>query len=303
MPTGQSVITNTLTKLGMCDPGGTPSASDSAYALSELKNFWSAVSIDEGLIYAVLSAQYPLTANVQNYTIGSGATFSAPRPARIYKAFVVNSKTFTATTQSSVTVLVADTTGLFVGQGVAGAGIPAFATITAVTTNTSITISIAATASASGITLTAIGLNRNELNIVESGRYYEHNDLGASASTPEELYPNFDDDSNGYARLYIWPVPNGSQPLYLELETAVNFSAWALAVDYNIPAAYQDYIEWTLAFRCISGFGVAISQQIIQIVTTESAKAEARIRQMNIINRRISPEMAAMPGSQQQAAK
>lgn len=280
----------------MCDPGGAPSASDSAYALSELNNFWSAVSIDEGLIYAVLSAQYPLTANVQNYTIGTGATFNAPRPARIYRAFVVSSKDFSATTQTSVTVLVSATTGLFVGQGVTGAGIPAFATIVAVTTNTSITLSIAATASAS-VTLTAIGLNRNELGIVEAGRYYEHNDLGASASTPEELYPNYDDDASGYARLYLWPVPNGSQPMYIELETAVNFSVWALAVNYQIPAAYQDYIEWTLAFRLISGFGVAINAQIIEIVTSQAAKAEARIRQMNAFNRKLNPEMAAMPGA------
>lgn len=89
MPTGQVIVSNALTILGMMDPGGVPSVSDSNYGLSQLNNMWAAWGVDEGLIYAVISATFPLSANVGTYTIGTGATFSTPRPARIYAAYLV----------------------------------------------------------------------------------------------------------------------------------------------------------------------------------------------------------------------
>lgn len=62
---------------------------------------------------------------------------------------------FTGTTDSTTAVLVANTTGLVVGQVVAGSGVPSYATIEAITENTSITLSQAATATATNVSLTA----------------------------------------------------------------------------------------------------------------------------------------------------
>lgn len=301
MPTGQTVITNVLTKLGLVPQGGTPSASDSVYCLNELNNMWSAWSIDEGLIYAVLSSQFPLTANTASYTIGTGATFDTTRPARIYSAYISAARAFSATTTSGNTVIAApNTTGVVVGSNLYGVGVPANAFITAVSTNTSVTINAPATASGT-VTLTAVGGNRNELNIVDGHKYYAHNDLGALASTPEELYPDYNVDSSGYARLYLWPIPNELLTSYLEIEAGVTFSNWALGTNYQIPPGYQDCIEWTLAFRVLTGFGEAISQGVAQLVAAEATKAEARLRAMNAFNRQLPPQQMAAPGTMQPA--
>jgi hypothetical protein len=301
MPTGQVVINGALSKLGLLDPGtGTPSTSDSTYALAELNNMWAAWGIDEGLIYAVLSAQFPLSAYVQWYTIGSGATFNQTQvPSRIYKAFIVDSQSFTSQTQSGLTTaFVTNTSGLFIGQQVYGSGYAPGTIILGVTTNTSITTSIAMTASASGVSTVAVGLSRNELKIVEATQYYSHNDLAAAAATPEELYPDYNVDSSGYAKLYVWPVANEYQANYLEIDQAVPFTTWALAVNYNIPQGFQDMIEWALAFRCLAAFGEAVSSDTAQVISAEGGKAEARIRVMNAKNRQLPEPVMAIPGSQ-----
>lgn len=302
MPTGQVIANNVLTKLGLNDSTGVAGPSDSQYFLNELNNMWNSASIDEGMIYAVVTGQYPLTAYQQSYAIGvgSGADFSTQRPARIYRARVVDSLNFTATTQTSKTVLASSTAGLAVGMNLFGAGIAPFTTILSIVANTSIGISIAATASASSITLTATGLDRNDIDVIDARAYYDHNDLGAQAATPDEVYPDYNPDTNGNMRLYLWPVVNEFQASYIELEQAVNFLVWALTTNYNIPAAYQDWIEWTVAFRCLPGFGMAVPQQNVQVIVEQSTKAEARIREMNAFNRKIPQQAVMAPGSQNQ---
>ena len=263
---------------------------------------WDAWGIDEGLIYSVQAAQFLLTAYVGSYTIGSGAAFSTTRPSRIYGAYVVTAKTFSATTQTSITVLAGSTAGLAVGMAVTGTGIPTGATIVAISANTSITLSSAATASAS-VTLTAIGGNRNEIRIVDQAAYYAHNDLGATSGTPEELYPDFNVDASGFAKLYMWPIPNGVNTTYIELETAIAFVSWALATNYLIPSGYQDAIEWSVAMRCLPGFGEAVNERIVGVVNAEGQRAEARLRAANVLNRKIQPQEAMVPGSAQAPQK
>ena len=302
MPTGQLIASNVLTHLGLNSPDGTPGASDSNTVLSLLNVMWQAWGVDEGLIYAVTSGQFPLTAYQQNYTIGAGAIWNVQRPAKIYRALAVNAKSFTATTTAtSATIAVTDTTGLYVGQGLLGTGIATATTIIGVTTNTSITASQAATANGT-VTLVATGLNRNELRIIESGAYYAHNDLGASAATPEEIYCDYNADANGYSRVYVWPVVSEVQPSYLELEVGVAFALWTLGANYQIPYAMQDALEWAVAFRALSTFGVAVQPQVAQAVQAEGAKAEARMRQYTSFTRQLPSQAVMAPGTQEAAA-
>ncbi len=90
MPTGQVIVTNALTTLGINEQGAVPSASDSVDALAELNSMWQAWGIDEGLIYALTSVTKALTANVGSYTIGTGAAFNTTLPSRIYRAFITS---------------------------------------------------------------------------------------------------------------------------------------------------------------------------------------------------------------------
>lgn len=265
---------------------------------------WDAWSIDEGLIYAILTGLFPLTAYQQSYGIGqgAGADFSTQRPARIYKASILNAVTFSGTTTAtSATITTASTAGLAVGMTVIGTGVPANSTILSFVANTSITISYACTASGT-VTIACVGLNRAKLDIVNAQRYYAHNDLGATATTPEELYPDYNVDGSGNARLYIWPVVSEFQKSYIEIDIAVSFTAWTLVGNYLIPPGYQDAIEWALAFRCLPGFGEAVNPSVAQVVIAAGQKAEQRIREMNAMNRQIPATAASVPDTQPQPA-
>lgn len=144
------------------------------------------------------------------------------------------------------------------------------------------------------------GTNRNELKIVDSGQYFSHNDLTASAATPDELYPDFNFDlTTGFMTIYLWPIQSGTPTLYLNI--AVPFVAFALATTYILPPAYQDAIQYALAFRLIPRFAGSVPQEVVQVVTSLGQKAEARIREMNTKNRQLQPPMAQSPDAQMMA--
>ncbi len=238
MPTGQQLVNNALTVLGVLEQGGAPSASDSEYGLNELNDMWDAWGIDDGMVYAVSSKSFALASPVQPIQIGTlaAAPFNVPRPARIYQAFIT--------------------------------------------------------------TPVGAGFNRNPLKIVNSAVYYEHNDLGAVAATPDELYPAYDVSSSGgggLTDLYLWPVPSLAVATTLELEMAVPFNAWALGDKYNVPYGFADALKWALAFRMLPGFGMIVAQEVAQVVTLNAQKSEERIRAMNALNRQIPPTQAAIP--------
>lgn len=307
MPTGQIIANGVLTKLGLTDPSGSSSASDSSYVLQELNALWDAASIDEGLIYALIAEQFPLTAYQQSYGLGSGvgADWTAQVPSRIYRASVVDSVAFTGTTQSSKTILVANTAGLYLGMRLISTptnGVAPNTTILGIVANTSIALSYATTLGASGVSLVATGLNRNPLEVVDEAEYLSHNDLGATATTPDEIYPKFNPDASGNIRVYVFPVVNENKPSYVELEIAVPFTIWSLGGNYFVPPGYLDWLTWMVAFRCLPGFGTAVNPQVAQVVTTEATKAEANIRTANAKNRQLEPGEVMPPGARESAA-
>jgi hypothetical protein len=150
------------------------------------------------------------------------------------------------------------------------------------------------------LTLTAGGQNRTELKVVEAGQYYGHNDLGATALTPEEVYPDFQPDSSGFARLYLWPIPLVPATTYadLEIDAGVAFTAWTLTDTYILPEGFQDALEEALAVRLLSRYGAAVAPQVAEVIAALEIKAEARIRAMNAFNRRLPPGSEAAPGTQ-----
>lgn len=271
--------------------------------MNVLNVMWKAWGVDEGLIWGEETFQAALAAGRAVYSIGTSGDLATARPARIYKAFAVGTVAFTATTTLASKTLTAipDTSNLALGQQVIGAGVPANSFITAIVNNTSATLNNAATATATltGTIYTTTG-NRNEIDIVGAGKYYAHNDLGASARTPDELYPDYlTSGTNGTMNLYLFPVPSVA-PLAIELDMAVAFSTWTVGSNYNIPDAVQDAIEWAVAFRLLSTFGVAVQPQVAAVVTAEGQKSEARMRAANAFTRQLPPQAVAAPGAQPQ---
>lgn len=83
-PTGQTIINNALTYLGILEQGGAPSSSDSNFGLSTLNTLWDALQIDEGMIFGVaVSHVGPVAPNVQIITFGIGGVVPAV-PSRIF---------------------------------------------------------------------------------------------------------------------------------------------------------------------------------------------------------------------------
>ena len=91
MPTGQAIVNQALTTLGILEQGGTPSTSDSNAALAELNNMWQSWGIDEGLIFAEQAQQFAWAANAASNPIGPTATapFNVALPQRIYGAWFI----------------------------------------------------------------------------------------------------------------------------------------------------------------------------------------------------------------------
>lgn len=143
------------------------------------------------------------------------------------------------------------------------------------------------------------GKIRKELKIVEAMEYYAHGDLTAAASTPDELYPDFNVDSNGYATLRFFPVSTCLTTSTAEIDAAVPFSAWTLVDDTILPAGYQDAINYALAFRLIPRFGAIVPEQVQKMVIANGMKAEERIRAMNAINRKLSADAVKVPNTEQ----
>lgn len=91
MPTGQTIINNSLTSLNILDAGGAPSASESTDLLAELNTMVDGWSTDETLIPSIATAQFALTANQNPYPMGPAANspFNVARPVRIDRAVMV----------------------------------------------------------------------------------------------------------------------------------------------------------------------------------------------------------------------
>lgn len=231
--TGQFIVNQALTALGILDQGGVPSASDSNDALNELNQMELVWGVDEGLIPAVQKIAYALAAATNPIPLGPAAPapWSIPVPARVYS--------------------------------------PAFVTVGGV---------------------------RHPVRIVDQQTYNLHGDPTASALVPDELYIDWNVISaSGNINLYQFPVASGTP--VLELECAAPYITWTLQGTFAVPQGYQDAIPYALAYRLIPRFGVAIQPQVAEAVTALAQKAEARIREMNSINRILKGQQGALPGT------
>jgi hypothetical protein len=309
--TGQQVINNALTILGLLEQGGTPSVSDSNDSLSDLNSAWDAWSVDEDMIYAVIALRFPWAAAIAFYTIGAGAQFNTQAPARIYQARWITA------TGGAISSEQIDQAGLgyVVGDtGIIPGGVGTIATYTVNTVGSNgqvetLTISVAGNGYRPGygyqtqtgggqpgagtgltidiLTVSAGGQNRNPLDVVASEEYYSHRDLSTTGQVPDELYPDYNPDASGFAKLHAWPIPNTAGTI--EIDAGVAFQAWTLTGSYNLPAAWADTLQWALAWRLLPRFGAAVAQQVAEVVREIGAKAEARLIAANRFNRRKPP--------------
>lgn len=310
MPTGQTIASRVLTTLGLLEQGGTASVSDSSMIMDQLNVMWDSWSIDEGLIYAVITERFPSHEGYEYYTIGQSlnCNWVAQPPSRIYSASLITASggqiTSSFVLDGGLNYAVNDT-GIVNGSG----GIPAVYQVVSVSASGVVTANSIINAGSgyqvgngaltyptsgvgSGLTIniggaTSTAFNRNRIEVVDATRFYSHRDMAASAATPDEIYPDYNPDSDGFFRVYVWPIINVDPPPVIELQMGVNFTTWQLSVNYNVPPGMADAINYALAFRLIPIFGMTVSQQVVATITPLAQKAELRMRESNKFNRKL----------------
>lgn len=91
--TAHDLIRGAMRLIGAVDPGEELTSSEAADGLELLNELQESLS-NEGLAcYQTLQENFGLSSGVASYTIGSGATFSTPRPLNILSAFLRDSGT------------------------------------------------------------------------------------------------------------------------------------------------------------------------------------------------------------------
>jgi hypothetical protein len=320
--TGQQIINQALTSLNILDAGGAPSASESADLLIELNQQTDAWSADETLIPSVAVAQYLLAANVNPYALG-------PIAAGFTGAVLLGaSATISAITDAAAAVLTtpaAPPTGALVYiSGFTGNWAPAngcFAATNVSGTTFSIPVNSTGFGAIAGtpvwqlanvsrpvrvdgatiVSTVGSGTNRNPVQIVSQKTYFAHNDLSATASSPDEVYFDYA-DASGLMQVYLFPVATCPTATKIELITWNAIQAFALGTNQTLPPGYQDAIVQALAFRCLPRYGASVNQATAQIVTQLGVTAKDRVKRLNVMNRLLDPSLAPPTENQQREA-
>ena len=87
MATVQDLITNSLKEIGAIAIGETPTAAESADALSMLNNMLDLWNTESLMVYNINSTVFNYVAGQATYTIGTGGNFNIVRPVKIEAAY------------------------------------------------------------------------------------------------------------------------------------------------------------------------------------------------------------------------
>lgn len=142
---------------------------------------------------------------------------------------------------------------------------------------------------------------RNEIDIVDAARYRKHNDLAATAKTPDEMYPDYD-FALGLAKLYFWPVPTFSNATTAAIDYWQALKQFGdLVTDVPLKDGYQDAIESNLAYKaCLTAFGESVAQETAALIAQQAQLTKKRISDLNRLNGNLPPEEPAPVAQRQQ---
>jgi hypothetical protein len=319
MPTGQTIITNSLVTLNVIDAGGGVSASENADLLQALNVFLDSMAADGTLIPSIATAQYLLTAATNPYSLGAIAS-GFKGAVLLGASFVISAITNANPAVMTVPAETLAAGALVMISGFTGAWAPANG-CWPITVGSSITFSIPIDSTGFSmlagspvyqianvtrpvrvdqavlVSTVGSGTTRKPLHIVGSTQYFGHGDLAAAATTVDELYLDYGDVA-GVMLAYLFPVPSCPTKTQLELETWNAIAAFALATNQNLPPGYEYYITNTVAFLALTRYGAVVNAETAQLVTGIAGQARDRIRELNQKNRLL--DVASVPPTQEQ---
>jgi hypothetical protein len=86
MTTFLDVVSRSLRLLGVLASGEVPDGAQGQDALAVMNRVVDDFKLESLLVYAIDRIVFPLTAGLQTYAVGTGATWSTPRPVRVEQA-------------------------------------------------------------------------------------------------------------------------------------------------------------------------------------------------------------------------
>jgi hypothetical protein len=290
--TAQDLIYQALRKCGQIRPGYTSQAELLADGLGEFQAMYDGWNSERTQSYSIPDYIYPIASNGLDGIYGENVQFT------VGPVF-----TFSATLSIGVTTaLVANTSGLIIGQRISGTGIPANATIQGISINTSIELSAAATATgATTVTVTPDFVGPRPEAIIRMNLYMtsvspaqptripltrisaeEWANISVIQLTPINVTTVFYYDPQfPQGVINVWPPLNGN---------SLEFFTWgfltpptSLAAVLSIPPGYQDAIVYTLAERLwpMCTKSVLVNKVSLQYLAGKAKQARERIKAVN----------------------
>lgn len=275
MATAESLVAGAFELIGVKAAGEPLPAALASDGLRRLNHMVSGWRTQFGTVYAIEREVFPLTANQQTYTIGTGAEFNMPRPVTVVGAGLLlnglaSAVAVTSITRSAYTATVTQTAhGLAVGdevliQGAAQQLYNGLQTVLTVPTANTYTFQVQGTPTtpATG-TITAAALSNQPVEIprtVITDDGYQA--IQIKSLTNAQFTNVYYNPTFPYGTVFLWPCPNTAEnQLVLYLQSA--FEGFAtLYASYTFPdlPGYGEALEYNLAVRLAAPYGHQLTE-------------------------------------------
>ncbi len=294
--TALATINAAFEDVGVKAQGETLSAADAQDGLRRLNNLVRSWSIQSLTIPYVNREVFPLVANQNTYTIGTGGDLDTERPVDVMGAGLL----LNAQPTSYAIATVSTTLSQFVIAGDHVADFPpglVFEITNSTGNNGTYTVDSAIYTSQTTITVTdaifsavpdgviRLATNQQAVEIPRSLLTDDAYQAIALKNLPNAMFTAvYYNPTYPLGTIYLWPTPNTSihdLVLYLpkQLSTFVD-----LSYEYNVPPGYEDALEWNLAKVFIAAYAVkepTIIQSVIGMATTSLATIKRQNTRMS----------------------
>lgn len=291
--TGRSIITQALKLLNIVGTNETPSADDMQLGLQWLNSMCAAWRTQSLTVLAIERQIFDLTANQQQYSIGTGAEFNVPRPQSVSGAALLlnglSGPQAVTITRSGTMATVSGYSGVSVGEEVYVAGCDEQAynqsqIVLTVPSGTSFTYQVfgSPVTPATG----APTVQQYQGNPVEIPRAMMTDDAYQAVQlknlTNSQFTNVYYNPTQPYGAIWLWPIPNTDQNqlvLYLQSQ----FGGFAdVNVDYTYPAVpgYEEALVYNLGKRLLVPFTVK-EPSIIAEVRDMAKESLALVKRQN----------------------
>jgi len=125
------------------------------------------------------------------------------------------------------------------------------------------------------------------LRMLTNREWVEISDSSAVGDIPQRMYY---DRASPLGTLYFDPIPRAAVATKVRLYTWAQLGTFAaLATSVDFPDGYPEAIVSALAYRGLAMFGVAVSQQVAEVIRQRGLYAEQAIAELNVRMLGIDP--------------